>query len=106
MLSRKETSEDFNVYSSTVLVMGSPYLTDSDVIMLNTTYNNANVILNMVNTMTGKESGVVIPDKALQYSTIMPSTKQAKVIQIIVIWVIPFIIAAIGVMVLLRRRNK
>ena len=106
MLSQKQTSEGFSVYTSSVLVLGSPYMLDSSVISMNTTYNNANVILNMVNTMSGKESGVVIPEKALQYSAITPSTNQAKVIQIIVVWVIPFIIAAIGVIVLLRRRNK
>lgn len=106
MLSQKQTSEDFNVYTSSVLVIGSPFMMDNDVIMLNTTYNNANVILNTVNKTVGKENSTVILDKSLQYSAISPSTDQAKVIQIIVVWVIPFIIAAIGVMVLLRRRNK
>ena len=106
MLSQKQTSEDFNVYTSSLLVMGSPYMTDSTVIKLNTTYNNANVILSTLNTVSGKENGVFILDKSLQSSVISPTTKQAKVIQIIVVWVIPFIIAAVGVLVLLRRRNK
>ncbi|WP_024861490.1 GldG family protein [Ruminococcus flavefaciens] len=106
MLSQKQTSEGFSVYTSSVLVLGSPDMTDSRIITMNTTYNNANAILNIINTMVGKDNGVVIPDKGLQYSAITPSTKQAKVIQIIVVWVIPFIIAAIGVIVLLRRRNK
>ncbi|MCR4637657.1 Gldg family protein [Ruminococcus sp.] len=106
MLSQKQTSEDFNVYTSSVLVLGSPYMLESSVILKNTTYNNANVIISALNQLTGKKSGAVILEKSLQYSAISPSTKQAKVIQIIVVWVIPFIIAAIGVMVLLRRRNK
>ena len=106
MLSQKQTSEDFNVYTSSLLVMGSPYMMDSTVIKLNTTYNNANVILSTLNTVSGKENGVFILDKSLQSSVISPTTKQAKVIQIIVVWVIPFIIAAVGVLVLLRRRNK
>jgi hypothetical protein len=74
--------------------------------MQNTTYNNANVIISALNQIAGKENGAVILEKSLQYSAIAPSTGQAKVIQIIVVWIIPFIIAAIGVMVLLRRRNK
>lgn len=106
MLSQKQTSEGFSVYTSSVLVMGSPYMLSGSAITQNTTYNNANVILNTLNTLVGKESGVVIPEKGLQYSAITPSTNQAKVIQIIVVWVIPFIIAAIGAIVLLRRRNK
>ena len=106
MLSQKQTSEDFNVYTSSVLVMGSPDIMDSRIIMQNTTYNNANVIISALNQIAGKENGAVILEKSLQYSAIAPSTGQAKVIQIIVVWIIPFIIAAIGVMVLLRRRNK
>lgn len=106
MLSQKQTSEDFNVYTSSVLVLGSPYMLDSSVILKNTTYNNANAVLSTMNQIAGKENGAVILEKSLQYSAIAPSTGQAKVIQIIVVWVIPFIIAAIGVMVLLRRRNK
>ena len=106
MLSQKQTSEDFNVYTSSVLVMGSPDIMDSRIIMQNTTYNNANVIISALNQIAGKENGAVILEKSLQYSAIAPSTGQAKVIQIIVVWIIPFIIATIGVMVLLRRRNK
>ncbi len=106
MLSQKQTSEDFNVYTSSVLVLGSPYMLDSSVILKNTTYNNANAVLSTMNQIAGKENGAVILEKSLQYSAIAPSTGQAKVIQIIVVWIIPFIIAAIGVMVLLRRRNK
>jgi len=106
MLSQKQTSEDFNVYTSSVLALGSPYMLDSRYISLNTTYNNANVVISAINQIAGKENGAVILEKSLQYSAIAPSTGQAKVIQIIVVWVIPFIIAAIGVMVLLRRRNK
>lgn len=106
MLSQKQTSEDFNVYTSSVLALGSPDMLDSRYISLNTTYNNANVVISAINQIAGKENGAVILEKSLQYSAIAPSTGQAKVIQIIVVWVIPFIIAAIGVMVLLRRRNK
>ena len=56
--------------------------------------------------MTGKENGVIVPDKVLQQSFISVTSKEAKVIQVVVIWVIPFIVAAIGVIVLLRRKNK
>ena len=106
MLSQKQTSEDFNVYTSSVLALGSPDMLDSRYISLNTTYNNANVVISAINQIAGKENSTVILDKSLQYSAISPSTDQAKFIQILVCWLIPFIIAAIGITVLLRRRNK
>ncbi len=106
MLSRKERSEEFKLVASELLVIGSPLMTGSTYIQQNSTFNNANVLINIINNMTGKESGVVIPDKSLQSSFIAPTTKQARNIRIIVMWVIPFIIAAVGVFVLLRRRNK
>ena len=53
-----------------------------------------------------KENGTVIPDKSLQSSFIAPTATQVRNIRIIVMWIIPFIIAAVGVFVLLRRRNK
>ena len=106
MLSRKERSEEFKLVASELLVIGSPLMTGSTYIQQNSTFNNANVLINIINNMTGKESGVVIPDTSLQSSFIAPTTKQARNIRIIVMWVIPFIIAAVGVFVLLRRRNK
>ena len=106
MLSRKERSEEFKLVASELLVIGSPLMTSSTYIQQNSTFNNANVLINVINNMTGKENSVVIPDKSLQSSFIAPSTKQARNIRIVVMWIIPFIIAAVGVFVLLRRRNK
>lgn len=106
LLSQKQRTEQISTYTSSLLLIGSPYMFDRTVIQQNSTYNNANVLLNTINTMTGKENGVVIPDKNLQQSFITTTTKQAKNIQIIVVWIIPIIAALVGVVVLLRRRNK
>ena len=106
ILSRKERSEEFKLLASQLLVIGSPLMSGSTYIKQNTTFNNANVLINTINNMTGKENSTVIPDKTLQSSFIAPTTKQARNIRVIVMWVIPFIVAAIGVFVLLRRRNK
>ena len=57
--------------------------------------------------MTGKNTErAVIPDKALQQSVIAPTTKQDKNIKIIVIFIIPAIVAAAGLVVLIRRKNR
>ncbi len=106
LLSQKQRTEQVKTYTSSLLLVGSPYMFDQKIILQNTTYNNANVLLNTINTMTGKENGVVVPDKNLQQLYITTTTKQAKNIQIVVVWVIPFIAALVGIVVLLRRRNK
>ena len=106
MRSKKERADGFNTLSSSLLVIGSPGMFNQQLIVQNTTFNNSAVLLGIMNNMTGKDAGVVVPDKNIQSSFIAPSAKEAKNIQIIVVWVIPFIIAAIGVIVLLRRRNK
>jgi hypothetical protein len=56
--------------------------------------------------MTGKDSGVIIPEKAIQQNNISLSTGKAKAIEIIVILVIPIAIAVAGAVVLLRRKNR
>ncbi len=106
LLSRKERSEEFKLVGSDVLVIGSPLMSGPVYIQQNESINNANVLLNIINGMTGKENSVVIPEKSLQSSFFAPTAGQLKGIRIIVMWIIPFIAAAVGVFVLLRRRNK
>ncbi|MBQ8959666.1 MAG: GldG family protein [Ruminococcus sp.] len=105
-LSYKETQDGMSSLRSSVLVIGSSFMVDNSLLANNNTYNNASVFMNMVNSMTGKDGGVVIADKALQQSTIAPTTSQAKVIKIMVIYVLPALVALAGIIVLLRRRNK
>ena len=106
LLSQKQHSEDFAVYTSSLLVLGSPTLADQNFLQQTSSVNNASALLGIVNNMTGKEKGVVIADKNLQSSFIAPTAPQLKKIYVTVVWIIPFIIAAVGVIVLLRRRNK
>lgn len=106
ILSQKQYSEDFAVYTSSLLVLGSPTMANPTFLQQTSSVNNANVLVNMMNTMTGKESSIAVPDKNLQTSFIAPTSKQLKRIYVVVVWIIPFIIAAVGVAVLLRRRNK
>ena len=106
MLSQKQRTEQIQTVTSSLLVIGSSAMTNSTYLTQTSAYNNGSVLLNILNTMTGKENGVIVPDKVLQQSFISVTSKEAKVIQVVVIWVIPFIVAAIGVIVLLRRKNK
>ena len=69
-------------------------------------FNNANVIMGMLNTMTGKEASAVIPEKALQQALITPTASQMNGIKIFTIYAIPAIVAVAGIIVFVRRRNK
>ena len=106
MISQKSHSEQLKTVTSSLLVLGSSFMPNNTYLTQNAAYNNANVLLSTINTMTGKEGSVIVPDKNLQQSFITMTTKQARNIQIIVVWVIPFLIAVVGIIVLLRRRNK
>ncbi|MBP3242785.1 MAG: GldG family protein [Ruminococcus sp.] len=106
VISRKETAEGFDVYSSKLLVLGSSFMLDNAVLTNTNTYNDANVLTNILASVTGKEAGVVIPEKALQQTSIAPTQNEMNVIRITVIFAIPLIVAVIGTIVLLRRRNK
>lgn len=104
--SRKETSSGLDVYGSNILVIGSPFMLDSIILSGTTTYNNANVVLNVVNDMTGKGESTIIPEKALEQYTLSLTTTSARAILVIVVVVIPLIIGMAGLIVLLWRKNK
>lgn len=103
---RKETSEQLNIYGSDLLVISSPFMLDSAVLSSTNTYNNANAVLNIVNNISGKEESVIIPEKAIQQSGLAITMASARVIQVVVIVVIPLLIAIAGVAVLIWRKNK
>ena len=91
--------------TSNVMVMGSAFMSDI-YITSDTSYNNGEFILNSVNKMTGKSSGITIVPKTLSISTISIDDTQVTAIRTVVMFVIPLVIVAIGVVVYVRRRNK
>jgi len=98
-------NEDNEKITSNVMVMGSAFMTDI-YITLDTSYNNGEFILNAINKMTGKSSGITIVPKSLSISTISIDDTQILAIRTVVMFVIPLVIVAIGVVVYIRRRNK
>lgn len=105
-LSKRERAEGFDVISSNVLAVGSIYMADPAIITNTSAYNNANFLLNTVNTMTGKENSFVIPQKNLHEETLSLTASQAKGVRNIVMYVIPLIVVAAGVIVFIRRKNR
>lgn len=106
ILSKRERAENMDVYTSSVLAIGTAYMADPSILANTSAYNNANVLLNTVNTMTGKESSVVIPQKNLQTQTLALTASQGRAISIAVVYIIPLVVVAAGVVVFIRRRNR
>ncbi len=105
-LSKRERAEGYDVYTSNVLAIGSIYMADPAVLTNTSAYNNANFILNTINTMTGKENSFVIPQKNLHEETLSLTASQAKGIRNVVMYVIPLIVVVAGVIVFVRRKNR
>lgn len=99
--------DDFTMVESNVMVFGCGNLTQSAFIAQTNLYNNAKVLLSAINKMTGKQTEtIIIPDKALQQAVIAPTSEQTKTIKVITIFILPAIVAVIGLVVLLRRKNR
>lgn len=106
VLSKRERAEQYDVYTSSVLAIGSAYMADPTLLSNSSTYNNANLLLNMTNTLTGKDSSYVIPDKELEQQTLALENSQLSRIRTVVIYIIPLIVVAAGVVVFVRRKNR
>lgn len=88
-----------------VMVIGGATILDQ-VLLYSSSYNNAEYIINSVNKMCGKENGIIIAEKDLSVQTIDITSSQIKAISRVVIFVIPLIVVAAGIVVFIRRRNR
>lgn len=106
VMTTRELQSGFDVLRSNVLAIGSIFMADNSVLSNTSSYNNANVLLNIINNSVGREAGVIIPQKNLETSTLALTAGQLKGIMVFVVWIIPLIVVAIGLVVLIRRRNR
>ena len=91
-------------HQSSVMVMGSMMLVDY-YLMQDASYNNAQYFISAVNTMAGKDSGLIIAEKQLTAQTLTMSTGDMRG-AIFAVFAVPALVMAIGVFVIMRRRNK
>ena len=105
-VSSRQISEEFDVYSSSVMVMGGVFMSDPSIMGNTSAYNNANFMLNLLNTMTGKENSVVIPQKNLEQQIITVDQGQINGIRNVVVIIIPLIVVICGIAVYMRRKNR
>jgi len=105
VLCRDQQSTGSDFIESDVIVLGSMSLLDY-YLMQDASYNNAEYFVGLLNSICGKEDNIVIATKDLSTTSISVSDSILNVIKWIVIWIIPLIIVAIGIVVAIRRRNR
>ena len=91
-------------HQSSVMVMGSMMLADYR-LMQDASYNNAQYFISAVNTMAGKDSSLIIAEKQLTAQTLTMKTGEMRG-AIFAVFAVPALVMAIGVAVIMRRRNK
>ena len=79
---------------------------DNSVISSANTYNNASVLLNVINETTGKEASAVIPEKVFDQYTLSLTQGSVRLILVVVVVIIPLLIGIAGLCILLWRKNK
>ncbi|MBD5142541.1 MAG: GldG family protein [Ruminococcus sp.] len=103
-VSKRSTIIDNTSHASNLLVMGSVFLFDVN-LMQDNSYNNAEYFISAVNMISGKDNNLVIASKDLTSETITITTAGVRGIYIVT-FIIPSAVIAIGVWVFLRRKNK
>ncbi len=91
--------------SSNVYAFGSAFFIDYYITSIDA-LNNQELAIGIINNSTGKGEGVTILSKSLVVDTINISEKALRTVVFLVQIALPLAIAAAGVIVYLRRRNK
>ena len=97
--------KDNNMVFSNVLVIGSSENLD-EAFTSTTYYNNGDYFVSVLNTMSGKSSGISIVAKDLSADTFDIDQATASRYMVLFVFVVPLAVLAIGVVVFIRRRSK
>lgn len=101
----KHVFEGEDKVSSNIYACGSAFAADYYITSTNA-LNNQELMINLVNRCTGKGEGMTILSKSLVVETININEQQLRVVVLLVQIVIPLAIAAVGIAVFVRRRNR
>ncbi len=104
-LANKYTFIDNVQVLSNIVVFGSDEMLNSG-LTSQTYFNNGDYFMSIVNKISGKENGIYIVAKDLSGTTYQATNAQVSTLRVVFMFVIPAIVAAIGITVWLRRRNK
>ncbi|MDR1674618.1 MAG: GldG family protein [Oscillospiraceae bacterium] len=102
---KTKSGTDSQVYTGSVMVLGSALFTDYS-LMSSNACNNAAYIISAINTMTGKDTSFLVSEKAFEDKSIVITKSEIKALGFVVMGVIPIIVILLGVFVYIRRRNR
>lgn len=104
-LSQSQQSTGSDLIESDVIVLGSMAMMDY-YLTQDSSYNNAEYFVGVLNSVCGKEDSIVIASKDMTATSISATQTQLVTLRTIVVFLIPLAVAAAGIVVFLRRRNR
>lgn len=104
-LSQSQQSTGSDLIESDVIVLGSMAMMDY-YLTQDSSYNNAEYFVGVLNSVCGKEDSIVIASKDMAATSISATQTQLVTLRTIVVFLIPLAVAAAGIVVFLRRRNR
>ena len=104
-LSQSQQSTGSDLIESDVIVLGSMAMMDY-YLTQDSSYNNAEYFIGVLNSVCGKEDSIVITSKDMTATSISATQTQLVTLRTIVVFLIPLAVAAAGIVVFLRRRNR
>ena len=92
---------------SKLVVFGSYVMFNSNIMSFNS-YNNSSYLMNLINTVSGKDdTGITIETKTMESTELgVADVATRSVIMVIFVIVIPITVIVIGLVLWIRRRNK
>lgn len=91
---------------SQVIAFGSAFIFDIVITGSAGSFDNANYLITMLNTATGKENLLTIAEKSLDDAQFTITEAQATAIRTVTVFIIPLVVVLIGIFVYVRRKNK
>ena len=104
-LSQSQQSTGSELIESDVIVLGSMAMMDY-YLTQDSSYNNAEYFVGVLNSVCGKEDSIVIASKDMTATSISATQTQLVTLRTIVVFLIPLAVAAAGIVGFLRRRNR
>lgn len=104
-LCRDQQSTGSEFIESDLIYIGSMSILDYN-LMRDSSYNNAEYFIGLMNAICGKEANIVIATKDMTKTTISATEGQLRTLRSVVVIIIPLIVIAAGVLVAARRRYR
>ena len=101
----EESQEATEAATTETIVLGSMAMMDY-YLTQDSSYNNAEYFIGVLNSVCGKEDSIVIASKDMAATSISATQTQLVTLRTIVVFLIPLAVAAAGIVVFLRRRNR